>query len=52
MRVPHHRLLNLPIDVIEDIVDVRRPSSNLGFDTMENLYVHVELSVVMSKVQD
>ena len=49
MLIPHPKSLSLPIEVIEELEDVRHPDSNLGFYTLGNIHVHVELDVVPKK---
>ena len=52
MLVIHPISLLLPIQILEEIEDVRCPVSTLDFDTLGNLHVHVKLDVGLRKVQD
>ena len=52
MFVTHPRYLPLPIEVLEELEDVRRTDSALGFDTLGNLHVHIKLDVGTRKGQD
>ena len=52
MLFPHYISLPMTIEVIEDIEDMFSPYSTLGFDTLGNLHVNVEIYVGLRKGQD
>ena len=49
--VLHPILLLIPIEILDNLEDVCCPDSALGFDTLGNLHVHVELNVGLKKGQ-
>ena len=52
MLFPHYISLPMTIEVLEDIKDMFSPDSTLGFDTLGNLHVNVEIYVGLRKGQD